>query len=123
MLCITVSSYSYVCRVKKYRTLLYRIIGDILATLATSLHKLSKSSHENHDGRFGTQNLSLATPCNTQLVMDDLNSLVHQLVADARISPTDLTNWAYNQRWTLHYGRQSVHLQDLYHNVGYLPSK
>ena len=80
---------SYVCRVKKYGTLLYRTNGDILATLATSLHKLSKSSHEDHDSHFGTQNLSLASSCNSQLVMDDLNSLVHQqirkfLVADAR---------------------------------------
>ena len=32
-------------------------------------------------------------------------------------SPTDLTNWKLTglyQRWTLHYGHQSVHLQDLY---------
>jgi hypothetical protein len=50
---------SNVCRVKKYGTLLCRTNGDIIATLAASLHKLSKPSSKDCDG---SQNLSLDNP-------------------------------------------------------------
>ena len=121
-----------VSRIKKYGTLLYRTNSDILATLAASLHKLSKSSHDEYASHFGTQNLRLATPSNSQLVVDDLNPLIHQqirkfLVPDTREileSRTVLTSWKLTglyQRWTLHYGQQSLHLQDLFQNVGVPP--
>ena len=84
---------TYVCRVKKYGTVLYRTNGDILATLAASLHKLSKPSPKDCDG---SQNLSLDNPSDSQLVIGDLNSRVHQQIR--KCLPVDaITPYRFDQ--------------------------
>ena len=71
---------SYVCKVKKYGTLLYRSNGDSLHALTCSLHKSYKK-----ETICTSDNCTCSTPISSeplqmQQVMLDLNSRIHQQV-------------------------------------------
>ena len=66
---------SYVCKVKRYGTLLYRSNGDSLHALTCSLHKSSKS-----ETAHTSDKANMPISSDPHQVMLDLNSRIHQQV-------------------------------------------